>query len=106
MKEQRSEASSPADTVTIVLRGYLGRDIPSSTRSLNLRLAEAPTPRAAIKLLSVQISAVGLILINKQQAGMDTLLRAGDLVDILPLMGGGRTAEDEGEQHGDSSPAT
>jgi hypothetical protein len=89
MNEIAPEPSSAAGTVTIVLRGYLGRDLPTGTRSVTLPLAQAPTPRAVATRLSVQISAVGLVLVNKQQAGMDTPLHAGDVVDILPLMGGG-----------------
>jgi molybdopterin converting factor small subunit len=54
-----------------------------------LPLAEAGTPRAAIARLRVPAGAVGLLLINKEQAGMDTPLRDGDVLDVLPLLGGG-----------------
>jgi hypothetical protein len=87
---QQAHASSPAaGRITVTLRGYFSQDLASGVRSVTLPLAEAGTPRAAIARLRVPAGAVGLLLINKEQAGMDTPLRDGDVLDVLPLLGGG-----------------
>ena len=83
------DAISSADTVMVVLRGYFSRYIPDNMRTVVLPQAEAPTPRAVIARLGVPPAAVGLLLLNKELAGMDAPLAAGDILEILPLMGGG-----------------
>lgn len=76
-------------TITVVLRGYFSRRLPSSERTVVLPLSSAPTPRAAMARLAVPPGAVGLMLVNKEQAQLDDPLRAGDVLEILPLLGGG-----------------
>jgi len=84
-----SSAPAPADTVTVVLRGYFSHYVQDSVRTVSLSLAEASTPRAALARLGVPVAAVGLLLVNKQIVGLDTPLSAGDTLEVLPLMGGG-----------------
>ena len=75
--------------VTVVLHGYFSRHLPDGVRAHVLELAQAATPRAAAARLDVPPGAIGLILVNKQQASLDTPLHSGDKLDILPLLGGG-----------------
>ena len=77
------------EAVTVLLHGYFSQQHSGSRRRFTLPLAEAATPRIVIARLAVPPGAVGLLLINKQQAGMDSALHAGDTLDILPLLGGG-----------------
>jgi hypothetical protein len=77
------------DSVTIVLRGYFSRRLPDGIHAVTLPLTRAATPRAALAELTVPLDAIGLVLVNKEQASLDTPLCPGDAVDILPLMGGG-----------------
>ena len=77
------------NSVTIVLHGYFSRRLPDGIHAVALPLTRAGTPRAALVALAVPLDAIGLVLVNKQQASLDTPLQPGDTVDILPLMGGG-----------------
>ena len=76
-------------TVTVMLRGYF-RQHNANRRAVTLPLTQAATPRAVLALLSVPAGGVGLLLVNRQQVSMDSPLRAGDTLEILPLLGGGR----------------
>jgi|GEM_PF-6293826 len=89
MTEHIASQHACQDTVTIILRGYFGRHLPDGRRTMVLSLADAPTPRAAMARLSVPAGAVGLVLINREQATIDTPLHAGDTLELLPLLGGG-----------------
>jgi molybdopterin converting factor small subunit len=84
--------------VTVVLHGYFSRRLPEGAHRYVLELAQAATPRVVAAHLGVPLGAIGLILINREQASMDTPLRAGDSVDILPLLGGGQEPG-RGRQH-------
>ena len=87
-----AEASAPpagSETITVVLRGYFSRSLPKDLRSVTLPLAQGPTPRAAIARVGVPAGAVGLLLVNRETAAMDTALHAGDVLEVLPLLGGG-----------------
>ena len=82
-------SDNAAANVTVALHGYFSRQYSGSQRLLIAPLAEAATPRAVIAHLAIPLGAVGLILINNQQATLDAPLRGGDRLDILPLLGGG-----------------
>jgi hypothetical protein len=77
------------DSITFTLRGYFSRRLPDGIHAVALPLTQAATPRHALAELGVPLDAIGLVLVNKQQASLDTALQPGDAVDILPLMGGG-----------------
>ena len=85
------ETSKQADanTVTIILRGYLSHEYRESQRTVVLPLAEAGAPRQVITRLSIPLGAVGLLLVNRQQVSMDTPLHGGETLEVLPLLGGG-----------------
>ncbi len=86
---RRSPAPAPADTVTVVLRGYFSHYVQDSVRTVSLPLAEAPTPRAALARLAVPLAAVGLLVVKKEIVEPDAPLAAGDTLEVLPLLAGG-----------------
>jgi hypothetical protein len=94
METRMAEPVAPPssdDAVTVILRGYFSRQLPSGGKTFTLRLADVPTPRTAAVRLSVPLPAIGLVLINRQQASMDTPLHPSDVLEFLPLLGGGAT---------------
>lgn len=82
-------SSAAPQTITLILRGYLSRRYQGSKHTEMLPLAVARTPRAALTHLGISPGAVGLVFVNQQQAGLDTPLSHDDVVEILPLLGGG-----------------
>lgn len=83
------ESQMAADTVTIILRGYLSHEYSESQRTVVLPLAEAGAPRQVMTRLAIPLGAVGLLLVNRQQVSMDTPLHGGETLEVLPLLGGG-----------------
>ena len=78
-----------AQSITVALHGYFSQRYSGRQRPVIVPLAEAVTPRAVVARLGLPLGALGLVLINNQQATLDTPLHDGDRLDILPLLGGG-----------------
>ncbi len=79
-----------APTVTVALHGYFSRTYSGRGRqTAALPLDIASTPRSVLSHLALPPGAVGLVLINGNQASLDEPLHAGDRLDVLPLLGGG-----------------
>ena len=78
-----------AAAVTVALHGYFSRAHSGGQQTMLLPPDIAATPRAVVAHLAIPTGAVGLALINGRQASLDDPLRAGDRLDILPLLGGG-----------------
>ena len=89
MAEADRPTADSSGAITVMLRGYFSQHN-ANRRAVALPLAQAATPRAVLALLSVPAGGVGLLLVNRQQVSMDSPLRAGDTLEILPLLGGGR----------------
>jgi sulfur carrier protein ThiS len=84
------------ESITVILRGYFSRYAPHEERRVSLAapVSTALSVQAIIEALTIPRHAVGIVLVNREIASLDQEVRAGDTVEILPLLGGGRSQEE------------
>jgi sulfur carrier protein len=58
-------------------------------RSQTVELTEGSKARDLVPLLGIRLEDVGVLSINDRQAALDQQLRSGDIISIIPPIGGG-----------------
>jgi len=82
------------DSIAITLRSYVlppgsEDDFPLG-QPLPLRVSRGtPVEKLLEKFLGERTNQVGMVVINGEVAGVETLLRDGDRVDVFEILGGG-----------------
>jgi sulfur-carrier protein len=78
-------------TETITVRLFAGLEAQTALRRAEMRVAvvEAPTVADVCANLSLDLGAVGIVLVNGLHARADKALAAGDEVSLFPPLGGG-----------------
>jgi molybdopterin synthase sulfur carrier subunit len=58
-------------------------------RNQTVEVTDGSTARDLVRLLGIRIEAVGVLSINDRQATLDQQLKDGDIISIIPPIGGG-----------------
>ena len=58
-------------------------------RSQSVELTDGSKARDLVRLLGIRLEDVGVLSINDRQATLDLQLKDGDIVSIIPPIGGG-----------------
>ncbi len=58
-------------------------------RSQSVELTDGSRARDLVRLLGIRLEDVGVLSINDRQATLDLQLKDGDIVSIIPPIGGG-----------------
>jgi len=58
-------------------------------RNQTVEVTDGSTARDLVRLLGIRLEAVGVLSINDRQATLDQQLKDGDIISIIPPIGGG-----------------
>ena len=58
-------------------------------RNQTVEVTNGSTARDLVRLLGIRLEAVGVLSINDRQATLDQQLKDGDIISIIPPIGGG-----------------
>lgn len=58
-------------------------------RSQTVEMADGSKARDLVRLLGIRLEDVGVLSINDRQAALDQQLKSGDIISIIPPIGGG-----------------
>ncbi len=74
-------------SVQLIPIGFIKPYFPAET--VTVEVGEGKTTEQVLADLGVNSDLVAMVLINGQQAGKDALLHDGDVVKLVPFVGGG-----------------
>ncbi|MBW2449530.1 MAG: MoaD/ThiS family protein [Deltaproteobacteria bacterium] len=58
-------------------------------RNQTVEVTDGSTARDLVRLLGIRLETVGVLSINDRQATLDQQLKDGDIISIIPPIGGG-----------------
>jgi sulfur carrier protein len=58
-------------------------------RSQTVELTDGSKARDLVRILGIRLEDVGVLSINDRQAALDQQLKSGDIISIIPPIGGG-----------------
>ena len=58
-------------------------------RIQTVELSDGSNARDLVRLLGIRLEEVGVLSINDRQAALDQQLKGGDMISIIPSIGGG-----------------
>lgn len=78
-------------SVRVVFGGNLGQHCPglSETGELRMEGIEGQTVAELLERLEIPSGLVAIAVVNGRQQGKEAVLREGDTLKLLPLVGGG-----------------
>jgi sulfur carrier protein ThiS len=78
-------------SVRVVFGGNLGQRYPGLTETGELRVegVEGQTVADLLERLEIPSGLVAMAVVNGRQRGKEAVLREGDTLKLLPLVGGG-----------------